>query len=181
MAISLAVLLIAGGVCACAPLFKRAANFLGRLLIIAGFFIGIAVLVVAIDLALGLNVLSSILSIRPVPDPSTTSPYLKYYLPVMAVLGVMLFSRPVRNLRWASIISLGLGVLAASYLRVAFTGLDTTILVIVFVIVTLIAYTLLRFVEGILEFLGSVLALPLIALAVGLISIYFGILTLNAT
>ena len=181
MAVSLAVLLIAGGVCACSPLFKRAVNFLGRLLSIAGFFVGIVVIVVAMDLALGLNVLSSIVSFRPVPDLSSTNPYLKYLLPVMAVLGIMLFSRPVRNVHWASLISLGLGVLAAIVLRVAFAGLGSTVLVIVFIIVTLIFYTLLRFVQGILVFLGSVLGFPFIALAIGLVSIYFGIVILNAT
>ncbi len=180
MAISVAILLIAGGACACAPLFKRVANFLGRLLSIAGFFIGIAVIVVAIDLALGLKILSTLLAIQPVPDASTSSPYLKYYLPVMAVLGILLFSRPIRNLRWASLLSLAVGALAAAYLKVTFAGLNTTILAVVFLIVTLIIYVLLRFVEDIFEFVGSVLAFPPIAVAIGLISIYFGILTLSA-
>ncbi len=181
MAISVAILLIAGGACACAPLFKRVASFLGRLLSIAGFFIGIAVIVVAIDLALGLKILSTLLAIRPVPDASTSSPYLKYYLPVMAVLGILLFSRPIRNLRWASLLSLAVGTLAAAYLKVTFAGLNTTILAVVFLIVTLIIYVLLRFVEDIFEFIGSVLAFPPIAVAIGLVSIYFGILTLSAT
>lgn len=181
MAISVAVLLIAGGVCACAPLFKRAANFLGRLLSIAGFFVGIAVIVVALDLALDLRLLSTILAIQPVPDPGTSSSYLRYYLPVMAVLGILLFSRPIRNIRWASLISLGVGILAAAYLKVAFAGLSTTILAIVFIMATLIVYLLLRFVEDIFEFVGQVLAFPPIAIAIGLVSIYFGILTLGAT
>ncbi len=183
MVVSAAVLLIAGGVCACAPLFKRVSKTLARLLVGLGFLVGIGVILVAIDLALGLNVLSKYLGIPQVPDPNATNPYLKYYLPVMAVLGILLFSRPIRNLRWASLIALGAGILAAAYLRVAFTGLisSNTVLAIVFIIVTLAVYTLLRFVEDILEMVGSILAFPPIAVAIGLVSIYFGILTLAPT
>ncbi len=182
MVVSAALLLIAGGVCACAPLFKRVSKILARFLVGLGFLVGIAVILVAIDLALGLNVLSKYLGIPQVPDPNPTNPYLKYYLPLMAVLGILLFSRPIRNLRWASLIALGAGILAAGYLRVAFTGLiSNTVLAVVIIIVTLAVYTLLRFVEDILEIVGSILAFPPIALAIGLVSIYFGILTLAPT
>jgi hypothetical protein len=96
----------------------------------------------------------------------------------MAVLGILLISRPLKNLRWASLISLGIGILVAAYLRVAFPGLLNNLeLGILFLIITLILYTLLRFVEDILETIGSILAFPPIAVVVGLVSIYFGIVT----
>jgi energy-converting hydrogenase Eha subunit C len=178
MVVSTAILLIVGGVCATAPLFKRASKDFARLLSIIGFFVGIAVIVVAIDLALGLNFLSSIFGIGFEPNPTSNFPYLKYYLPVMAVLGIMLISRPLKNLRWASLISLGVGILVAAYLRVAFPGLLTNLeLGIIFLVITLILYTLLRFVEDILETIGSILAFPPIAVVLGLVSIYFGIVT----
>ncbi len=183
MVVSAAILLIAGGVCACAPLFKRVSKILERILVALGFLVGIAVILVAIDLALGLNVLSKYLGIPQVPDPTATNPYLKYYLPVMAVLGILLFSRPIRKVRWASLIALGVGILAAGYLRVAFTSLfsSNTVLAIVFIIVMLAVYMLLKFVEDILNTIGSILAFPPIAVAIGLVSIYFGILTLAPT
>ena len=130
----------------------------------------------AIDLALGLNFLSNIFGIVFEPNTNSNYPYLKYYLPVMAVLGILLISRPLKNLRWASLISLGVGILVAAYLRVAFPGLLNNLeLGIIFLIITLILYTLLRFVEDILETIGSVLAFPPIAIVVGLVSVYFGI------
>jgi hypothetical protein len=81
-------------------------------------------------------------------------------------------------LRWASLISLGVGILVAAYLRVALPGLLNNLeLGIIFLIITLILYTLLRFVEDILETIGSILAFPPIAVIIGLVSIYFGIVT----
>lgn len=178
MVVSTAIVLIVGGICATAPLFNHASKDLARLLSIIGFFVGIAVIIVAIDLALGLNFLSNAFGIGFEPNTNSNYPYLKYYLPVMAVLGILLISRPLKNLRWASLISLGVGILVAAYLRVAFPGILTNLeLGIIFLIVTLLLYTLLRFVEDILETIGSILAFPPIAILVGLVSIYFGIVT----
>jgi len=178
MVVSTAILLIVGGICATAPLFKRASKDFARLLSIIGFFVGIAIIVVAIDLALGLNFFSNVFGIGFEPNANSNYPYLKYYLPVMAVLGLMLISRPLKNLRWASLISLGVGILVAAYLRVALPGLLNNLeLGIIFLIITLILYTLLRFVEDILETIGSILAFPPIAVIIGLVSIYFGIVT----
>src|SRR5207245_10669150 len=137
--------------------------------------VGSALIIVAIDLALGLGILSGIFGIGFAPG-STSNPYLKYYLVVMSVLGILHFSRPLRNVRWASLIALGIGILAAAYLHVAFSVSSTVIFGIVFIVTILIAYTLLRFVESILEFIGTVLAFPLVAIAIGLASIWFGII-----
>src|SRR6266566_2681906 len=143
MVVSTEILLIVGGVCATAPLFKRASKDLARFLSIIGFFLGIAVIIVAIDLALSLNFLSNIFGIVFEPNTNSNYPYLKYYLPIMAVLGILLISRPLKNLRWASLISLGIGILVAAYLRVAFPGLLNNLeLGIIFLIITLILFTL---------------------------------------
>lgn len=175
MVVSTAILLIIGGVCAAAPLFKRVSKSLEKLLVILGFAVGIAIIIIAIDLALGLGILSNIFGIG--FAPGSTNSYLKYYLIVMAILGILLFSRPLRNVRWASLIALGIGILAAAYLHIAFSVTNTTILGVVFIVTILIVYTLLRFIEDILEFIGTVLAFPPIAVIIGLVSIYFGIIT----
>ena len=179
MVLSAGIILIVGGVCALAPLFKRASKSLARFLTVLGLFIGVVVLVVAIDYALALNLLSSITQI-PSPDAlsSLNAPYLKYFLPAMIVLGILLASRPIRNVRWASIISLALGLLIAYFLRTLLPSLFTssTALVIVFLVATLAIYTLLRFIEDIFNLIGSILAFPPIAIAIGLVNIYFGVL-----
>ena len=174
MVVSTAFLLILGGVFASAPLFKRVSKGLERLFVVLGFAVGIAVIVVTIDAALNLGALSSIFG-STVPA-SNAFAYAQYYLVVMAVLGILLFSRPLRNVRWASLIALGVGILAAAYLHTAFSVNSTTILGVVFIITILIVYTLLRFVEDILEFIGTVLAFPPVAVIIGLVSIYFGIM-----
>jgi hypothetical protein len=175
MIFSAGIILVVGGLCACAPLFKRISQGLGRALSVLGFLVGILVLIVSIDYALGLGFLSSAISDA---VAATSSPYLKYFLPAMILLGILLISRPIRNVRWASIISLALGLLIAYFLRTFLPSLftSTTVLVIVFLIATLAIYTLLRFVEDLFEFIGSVLAFPPIAIAIGLVNIYFGII-----
>ena len=111
MVVWTAVLLIVGGICASAPLFKRAAKSLERFLVIIGFLVGIAVLAATIILALGQ---SGLLGIQAPNFSPGQYPFQEYYLVVMAVLGVLLFSRPLRKIRWASLIALGLGILAAA-------------------------------------------------------------------
>jgi energy-converting hydrogenase Eha subunit C len=175
MVVPTAILLIAGGIFAAAPLFKRVAKGLERLFIVLGFAVGIAVIVVTIDLALNLGILSSIFGIGFAPA-SNAFPFAQYTLIVMAVLGILLFSRPLRNVRWASLIALGVGILAAAYLHIAFAVNSSIVLGVVFIITILIIYTLLRFVEDILEFIGTVLAFPPVAIAIGLVSIYYGIM-----
>ncbi len=179
MVVPAGVLLIAGGLCACTPLFKRASQALGRALTIAGLLVGVVVLIVAFDYALELHFLSSITQIpRPADLSSLNSPYLKYFLPAMIVLGVLLVSRPIRNVRWASLISLSLGLIIPYFLRTFIPSIfsGTIALAIVFLIVTLAIYTLLRLVEDIFKFISSVLAFPPVAIAIGLANIYFGIL-----
>ena len=166
-----AILLILGGIFAAAPLFKRVSKGLERVMVALGLLIGIAIFVVAIDAALNLNFLGTNLL-----PASGAFPYSQYTLIVMAVLGLLLFSRPLRNVRWASLVALGVGILAAAGVH-AFLGVGSNIVLgVVFLIVLLIVYALLRFVEDILEFIGSVLAFPPIAVIIGLVSIYFGIM-----
>jgi len=174
-----AYILIAGGICACAPLFKRVASALGRLLSMAGFFVGIGVFVVAADTALEIGLFGRLLSPSIADLTASAYPLLRYFLPLMIVLGLTLFSRPLRNIRWASLTSLGVGLLAAYLLNVTISipaAERTIILGAVFLIATLAVYMLLRFVEDIFDFVGTVLAFPPISLAVGIAAVYFGIL-----
>src|SRR2546428_9673635 len=119
MVFSAGIILVVGGICACAPLFNRVSQALGRALSIIGFAVGIIVLIVAVDYALGLGFLSGAISDA---VASTSSPYLKYFLPVMILLGILLISRPLRNVRWASLLSLALGLLIAYYIRTPLTS-----------------------------------------------------------
>jgi hypothetical protein len=174
MVVSTGLLLILGGIFACAPLFKRVSKGLEKFFVVLGVAVGVAVIIVTIDAALNLGLLSNVFG-KTVPDPGAFA-YAGYYLVVMAVLGILLFSRPLRNVRWASLIALGVGILAAAFVHTQFSVTSTTILGVVFIVVILIVYTLLRFIEDILNFIGTVLAFPPIAVIIGLVSIYFGIM-----
>ena len=171
--------MIIGGLCACSPLFKRVSKTLERFLAVIGFLVGIIVLIVAVDYGLALNFLSSIIQI-PAPSDLSSTAYLKYFLPAMIILGILLVSRPIKNIRWASLISLAVGLLVPYLLRLVFPSLSTTVLAIVFLIAALAIYTLLKFVEDIFKLVSSILAFTPIALIIGLVNIYFGILLLSA-
>jgi hypothetical protein len=177
MALSAGIILIIGGLCACSPLFKRVSKTLERFLVMIGLLIGIVVLIVAVDYGLALNFLSSIIQI-PAPADLSSTTYLKYFLPAMIILGILLLSRPIKNVRWASLISLAVGLLVPYFLRILFPSLSTTVLVIVFLIAAVAIYTLLKFIEDIFKLVSSILAFTPIALAIGLVNIYFGVLLL---
>ena len=177
MVVSAGILLIIGGLCACSPLFKRVSKAIERFLNIMGFVFGIAVLVLAMNYALALNFLSGVIS--PADLTSLTSPYARYFIPAMIILGFLLVSRPIKNVRWASLISLGVGLLVPYFLRELFPSLSTTILVIIFLIAAVAIYALLKFVEDIFKLVSSLLAFTPIALAIGLVNIYFGILVFS--
>jgi hypothetical protein len=177
MALSAGIILIIGGLCACSPLFKRVSKTLERFLATIGLLIGIVVLIVAVDYGLALNLLSSAIQI-PAPADLSSTTYLKYFLPAMIILGILLVSRPIKNIRWASLISLAVGLLVPYFLRMLFPSLSTTVLVIVFLIAAVAIYTLLKFVQDIFKLISSILAFTPIALAIGLVNIYFGVLLL---
>jgi hypothetical protein len=176
MPFAAAYLLIAGGVCACSPLFKRISSRLSRFLSGIGFFVGVGIVVVAADITLNLKLLESYFGNYFVtPTSLDDHPYLRFWLPLMLVLGVLLFSRPIRNLRWASLVAVAAGLLAAYYVKVFLPSLIVPILVVAFLVATVAVYALLRFVEDLVEFVGTVLAFPPVAAIIGLASVYFGI------
>jgi len=172
MPFAAAYFLIAGGVCACSPLFKRISSRLSRFLSGIGFFVGVGIVVLAADITLNLKLLEGYSA---PPAGLDDYQYLGFWLPLMLVLGVLLFSRPIRNLRWASLVAVAAGLLTAYYVKVFLPSLTAPILVVAFLIATVAVYALLRFVEDLVEFVGTVLAFPPVAAIIGLVSVYFGI------
>lgn len=178
MAISAGILLVIGGFCACAPLFRRVSEGLERFPEFIGFFVGIIILIFAVDYSFGGNLLYF-----PIQTPSHTSSayaYMKYFLPSIIILGVLLVSRPIKNIRWASLISLALGLVVLYFLSLFVPTFSLTVLAIVFLVAVAAIYTLLRFVEDIFKLVTSILAFTPIALAIGLVNIYLGVLLWSA-
>lgn len=178
MVLSAGILLIIGGFCACASLFGRVSKDLVRFLEFVGFLVGIIILIVAVDYSFGGNLLY--FAIQTPSHTSSAYAYMKYYLPSIIPLGVLLVSRPIKNIRWASLISLALGLLVPYFLSILVPTLSITVFAIVFLIAAVAIYTLLKFVEDIFKLVTSILAFAPIALAIGLINIYFGVLLWTA-
>jgi hypothetical protein len=100
---------------------------------------------------------------------------------IMAVLGLALFFRVVRKVKWAAVIALiiGVGVGYGLYLlsKTTLTGvLTSTVIIIIAVVVMLIVYVMLKFLEDIIGFVGGVLSFRPILFVIGLVGVAEGIL-----
>jgi hypothetical protein len=151
------VLLLAGFICL-APLFRGRLKPLSRVLIAVGFLVGILALVLAY-----------LVFSRGNYDPFT--------LGILAVAGLMLFLRPIKNLRWAALVAFVVGLLAAYYAYNAF-NVSTTVLFIVFVAATLLLYLLFKFAEDLLGIIGGILSFSPLAIIIGIVCVVQALLLL---
>jgi len=150
-------LLVVGFTCL-APLFRGRLKPVSHILIGAGFVVGVAALA-----------LVYILFSRGRHDPFT--------LGILTVAGLMLFLRPVKNIRWAALVALILGAGASYYAYFAFQ-VTTTVLIIVFVAATLLLYLLFKFAEDLIGTVGAILSFPPIAIVIGTVCVVQAILML---
>jgi hypothetical protein len=100
---------------------------------------------------------------------------------VMAVLGIALFFRVIRKVKWAAVVALVVGVAVGYGLyllsKTTLTGvLTSTVIVIIAVVVMLIVYVTLKFLEDIIGFFGGVLSFRPILFVVGLVGVVEGVL-----
>ena len=101
-------------------------------------------------------------------------------LVILTAAGLMLFLRPVRNLRWAALVAFLAGLFISYYAYSAFT-LTTTALIVIFVAATLLLYLLFKFAEDLLGMIGGILSFPPIAVIIGTICVVQAILILIGT
>ena len=158
---NLPIVLLAVGFVCLAPLFRGRLKPISRVLVGIGFFVGILALVLVYQVF-------------------SSGRYDLFTLVVLAVAGVMLFLRPVKNVRWAALVGLVVGVLVSYYAYNAF-HVTTTVLVIVFVATTLLLYLLFKFAEDLIGIIGGILSFPPIAVIIGILCILQAILILMGT
>jgi hypothetical protein len=158
---NLPIVLLAVGFVCLAPLFRGPLKPVSRLLVVVGFFLGILALVLAYV------ILSS-------------GHYDAFTLVILGVAGLMLFLRPVKSVRWAVLVALAAGLLASYYAYNTF-HVTTTVLIIVFVAVTLLLYLLFKFAEDLLGAIGGILSFPPIAVIIGIVCILQAIFILMGT
>jgi hypothetical protein len=154
------VLLTIGFVCL-APLFRGPLRPISRILVVIGFFIGILALILVYAVF-------------------SSGHYDVFTLVVLGVAGLMLFLRPVRNVRWAALVALAVGLLASYYAYNAFQ-VTTTVLIIVFVAATLLLYLLLKFAEDLVGIIAGILSFPPIAVIIGIVCVVQAVLMLMGT
>ena len=144
-----------------APLFKGRLKPISTFLVAAGFLVGILALLLAY-----------LIFSKGSYDLAT--------LVILTIAGLMLFLRPVRNLRWAALVAFLVGLFTSYYAYSTFT-LTTTALIVIFVAVTLLLYLLFKFAEDLLGIVGGILSFPPIAVIIGTICVVQAILILIGT
>lgn len=155
---NLPIVLLAVGFVSLAPLFRGPLKPISRVLVVIGFFLGIFALVLVYAVF-------------------SSGHYDVFTLGVLGVAGLMLFLRPVRNVRWAALVALVVGLLVSYYTYNVFR-VTTTVLIIVFVAATLLLYLLFKFAEDLLGIIAGILSFPPIAVIIGIICIVQAILML---
>jgi hypothetical protein len=155
---NLPIVLLAVGFTCLGPLFRGRLKPISRVLTGVGFLIGILAIVLVYQLF-------------------SSGKYDPFTLGILAVAGLMLFLRPIRNVRWAALVAFVVGLLAAYYAYNAF-HVSTTVLIIVFVAATLLLYLLFKFAEDLLGIVGAILSFAPIAVIIGLTCVVQAILIL---
>jgi hypothetical protein len=155
---NLPIVLLAVGFICLAPLFRGPLRLISTILVVIGFFVGILALVLVYMIFSG-------------------GSYDAFTLGILGVAGLMLFLRPVKNVRWAAFVALAAGLLVSYYTYGAF-HITTTVLIIVFAAATLLLYLLFKFAEDLLGILGSILSFPPVAVIIGVVCVVQALLVL---
>ncbi len=142
-------------------------SWLDELAVFLAFFIGLFMAGMAIILYLN--------------DYGTTSTIL-----VLGVLGFALFSRTFKEVKWAIIISLIVGGLAAYGMYLAATQfglgfLSTTVILVMAFIIFVIVFVILKAVEATISFLGSVVSFRPLLFIGGALALLEAVLVFAAT
>lgn len=149
------------------PVVGKPLRWLVRIISGLGFFIGILLM------ATGVIVWWA----PPTPRSDSITQLL------LIITGIALFLKPIKDVRWASLIGLAAGCLCIGYvyafhsLPPTFFGIESKwIYAVIFLVPTLFVYLLFKFVEDLLSFIGSVLSFRLTAITLGILCIAQGLL-----
>ena len=152
-------ILIVSGICSLSWLFGRISRSLGSLVSFIGFLAGIIALATA---ALWfLKGASGIVT-----------------LVLLVAVGLSLFLKPLKNVRWAALIGLACGIIVLYYANAYFGQLGTAVMLVIFIVVALPVYLMFKFAEDILHSVGSLLSYPAVAVPLGFLCLAQGTLLL---
>lgn len=104
---------------------------------------------------------------------------------LLIVTGIALFLKPIKDIRWASLIGLAAGCLCLGYVMLlnplppSIFGIESKwIYTVIFLVPTLFTYLLFKFVEDLLTFIGTILSFRLVAITIGTLCVIQGVLLL---
>jgi len=152
-------LLIVSGICSLSWLFGRISRSLGSLVSFIGFLVGIVALATA-----ALSFLKGASGI--------------VTLVLLTAVGLSLFLKPLKNVRWAALIGLACGIIVLYYANAYFGQLGTAVMLVIFIVVALPVYLMFKFAEDILHSVGSLLSYPAVAVPIGFLCLAQGTLLL---
>jgi hypothetical protein len=128
--------------------FNRISKPLAKILLMIGVPFGIYAIANGIYLAL--------------QSPSDTFTVL-----LLIIAGIALFSKPLKNIRWAALLATLMGALLTYILNQLFLEVPLMILIFAFMIITLMAYLLFKFAEDLIHAIGIILNFPPISAIIG--------------
>ncbi|OLS25909.1 MAG: hypothetical protein HeimC3_11830 [Candidatus Heimdallarchaeota archaeon LC_3] len=97
------------------------------------------------------------------------------------VLGVTLCLRPIKDYRWAAILTLTIGVLSMILIWFLAPSSVNEILIVAMLVFLFVFYMSLKFIEDIYTLLGDILTSPPLVLGIGVLAIIQGILLFFGT
>lgn len=151
-------ILIFAGICAFSRAF-RGRPVIEKALMSLGFFLGMALLAGSIHMFLA--------------GPRDAATIL-----IGGVLGLGIFLRPIRGLRWAALLALMVG-LASSYILIRYLMVSSPLVIAFgFLVPALLTYLALKFLEDLIQVIGAILSFPPFAFALGALGMVQGLLLL---
>ena len=170
------IVLIVGGIFSCLWFLERVASVYNKnlqewikFIAYGGFIVGIIVLfVIAIDLV--------------APYFSETGKQTGWDIIIIGlVLGVSICLRPIKDMKWAALISLVIGVISMILIWFIVPSDVAPYLIGLALGLMFVFYMSVKFVEDIYSIIGNVLSAPPVALGIGLLAILEGVLLLFGT
>ncbi|WP_455279001.1 hypothetical protein [[Eubacterium] cellulosolvens] len=98
---------------------------------------------------------------------------------ILLICGAGLFSKPIRKIHWAALLSLVSGISVAYYFNLIIGYGGSTVLFLVFLTVSLLTYLFFKFAEDILNIIGGLFSISIISIVMGIACIIWGLVYIN--
>jgi hypothetical protein len=98
---------------------------------------------------------------------------------ILLICGVGLLSKPIRKIHWAALLGLISGLVVAYYYNLIIGYGGPTVLLLIFLTVTLLTYLFFKFAEDIVNMIGGLFSISLISIAMGIACIIWALIYIN--